>query len=132
VELLDGLELGDDLQWVGQDLGASCQHIAAATAAGATRVGEFFSCAGEKGDRCDFPVQLEAGRCDWLLGCGDPQSVKSLYLYLWDSTEKRVTEDKPDSPNPVIGHCPTAAGLFKFQVKVSSGGGAAKVGLYTK
>jgi hypothetical protein len=39
---------------------------------------------------------------------------------------------KPDSPNAMIGHCPTMPGMYKVQVKVASGGGPFKMGIYTK
>jgi hypothetical protein len=53
-------------------------------------------------------------------------------MYLWGPNNKRVTEAKSDTANPMVGTCPTVNGMYKVQAKINSGKGAWKVGVYTK
>ena len=119
----------------GPNLGPLCDKHAESAAPGAHRVGDYFSGSGNSighDDRFDFPIQLDAGKCYWVIGCGEPDHIKQLTLYLWGPNNKRITEDKGDSPNPMIGHCAKETGMFKFQAKVSGGGGHFKAALYSK
>ncbi len=61
-----------------------------------------------------------------------PGKVKKLSLYIWDPSNKRITENKADSNIATVGHCAKDTGMFKFQAKVHSGSGAYKVGVFEK
>ena len=113
----------------GPDLEAMIEKTAASSAPGAKRVGEFFA---GSADEQDWSTQLDVGSCYSFIAQGVPGKVKKLYLYLWDPNSKRITESKGESPNATIGHCPKETGMFKFQVKVHSGSGDYKVGVYAK
>jgi hypothetical protein len=117
------------------DLGSLCDKEAAAAAPGARHEGGFFD--GKGGtfgghDRKDYSIAMTKGQCYWVVGCGEPNHVKALWLYLWGPDNKRITEAKPDSPNVMVGHCTTETGMFKVQSVVGSGSGAYKVGVYHK
>jgi hypothetical protein len=114
------------------DLGKLCDEQAAAAAPGAKRVGEYLSTAGGRMDKMDWPVALEAGKCYWFVGAGEPGKVKELSLFLWGPDSKRVTESKSSSNASLVGHCASFPGMFKLQAKIASGGGALKVGVYSK
>lgn len=117
------------------DLGPICDKTAATAAAGAKRSGDFFEGKGSSighDDRSDYMIQMEAGKCYWVIGCGEPEKVSSLYMYLWGPNNKRITEAKSDTPNPMVGHCPTMTGMYKVQAKMNGGKGYYKVGVYVK
>jgi hypothetical protein len=113
----------------GPDLEAMIDKSAAASAPGAKRVGEFFA---SSADEQDWSTQLDAGTCYSFIAQGTPGKVKKLWLYLWDQSGKRIIESKGESPNATIGHCAKETGMFKFQVKVHSGSGDYKLGIYAK
>jgi hypothetical protein len=117
------------------DIGAICDKAAATAAPGARRQGEFFDGKGGSighDDRQDYSIAMDAGKCYWVVGCGEPGHVKALSLYLWGPNNKRITEAKPDSPNAMVGHCAQQTGMFKIQSKVSGGSGEYKVAVYAK
>lgn len=117
------------------DLGPICDKTAKVAAPQAKRQGEFFEGNGSsigRSDRNDYMIEMEGGKCYWVIGCGEPDKIKSLYLYLWGPNNKRITEAKSDSPNPMVGHCAQTTGMFKVQAKVNSGKGSYKVGVYSK
>jgi hypothetical protein len=117
------------------NLGPLCDKRAAAAAPGAKLVGDYFEGSGNSighDDRSDFTVQLDQGKCYWMIACGEPDHIKSLSMYLWGPNNKRITEAKSDNPNPMIGHCANETGMFKWQVKITGGGGHFKAGLYKK
>jgi hypothetical protein len=119
----------------GPDLGPLCDKRAKAAAPAAKRVGDFFEGSGNSighDDRFDYPIQLDAGHCYWMIACGEPEKVKSISLYLWGPNNKRITEAKSDTPNPMLGHCANETGMFKFQAKITGGGGHFKAALYAK
>lgn len=115
------------------DFGMLCDKKAAAAAPGAGRLGDFFEGKGNSyghDDRFDFPIMLDAGRCYWVIACGEPEKIKSISLYLWGPNNKRITEAKSDNAFPMLGHCATETGMFKFQAKITGGSGNIKAGLY--
>ena len=132
----DGPRQADPPPEAALDLRPICDRTAASSAPGARRVGDFFEGQAKSmtthDDRFDFPVQLDAGKCYWLVACGEPDAVKTISLYLWDQRDKRVTESKSDGPNPLIGHCAQATGMYRFQVKVTHGRGLFKAAVYSK
>lgn len=113
------------------DLAQVIEKQAASAAPGATRVGDFFSGSSEISD---WSTQIQPGKCYWIIGAGEPGKVKRLYLFLWDTQNKRVTESKGTSEQAMVGYCAkgTDNGMFKFQAKVDSGKGDYKVGVYVK
>jgi hypothetical protein len=120
---------------VGPDLAPLCDQRAAASAPGARRLGAFFEGAGNSyghDDKFDYPVQLDAGKCYWIVACGEPDHIKKLFMYLWGPDNKRITEIKSDDNRPTIGHCAKETGMFKFQVKIASGSGRFKAAMYGK
>jgi hypothetical protein len=117
------------------DLGPLCDKRAAGAAPGAKRIGDYFEGKGNSigsDDRFDYPVQMDGGKCYWLIACGEPDKIKSIALSLWGPDNKRITDTRGDSPNPMIGHCATATGMFKFQAKITGGGGHFKAAVYSK
>lgn len=110
------------------DLDARVARLAATSAAGAERVGNFYE---GSSDKTDWYVALEKGTCYWLVGAGD-DDVDELYLYLWSPGNQRLGESKSESSEVTLGHCPTASGMHHFQAKVSAGSGRYKVGVYAK
>jgi hypothetical protein len=119
----------------GVDLGAICDKAAAAAAQGARRNGAFLQGGGSgtgHDDRADYTLQFEAGKCYWVISCGEPDHIKKLSMYLWGPNNKRITETKGDSATAMVGHCPQITGMFKVQTKVTSGSGAWNVGVYVK
>lgn len=113
------------------DLGTVIDNQASAVAPGAARQGNFFTASTAQGDRTDWAPLLEAGRCYWFIGAGDP-GVRELYLYLWDPSGHRITENRARSNQAVIGHCANATGIYKVQAKVASGKGTYQLGIYVR
>lgn len=112
----------------GPDLGEIIAKLAESAAPGAERIGELFE--GEA-DKTDWYVQLETGKCYWLIGAGE-DTVKELYLYLWDPKDKRITANKAENGRVTVGHCAEIGGMYHFQAKVNSGEGKYKIGVYAK
>ena len=111
------------------DLGQIIAAQAQSAAPGAMQVGNLFE---GNGDKTDWSVALDPGHCYWFIGAGEPGKVNSLYLFLWDPQNHRVTDTKSVSNTVMIGHCPTQPGMFKFQAKIDSGSGAYKVGVFAR
>jgi hypothetical protein len=112
----------------GPDLGAIIAEMATSAAPGAERVGELFE--GEA-DKTDWYVQFDSGKCYWLIGAGE-ETVKELYLFLWDPKDKRITSNKAENGRVTVGHCAEVSGMYHFQAKVNTGEGKYKVGVYAK
>lgn len=102
---------------------------AQAAAPGAKQVGSYFE---GTADQTSWSTPLTKGKCYWFIGAGAPGKVKKLWLYLWDPTNKRITENKAESNVVTTGHCAKETGMFKFQAKVYSGGGPYKVAVFEK
>jgi hypothetical protein len=92
------------------------------------RVGGFYH---NVGKRTDFVTTLQQGKCYFLSGVGGP-GVKKLSLYLWDPTNKRVSDNKSHTQNAGINYCPETTGSFKFQGKIEGGDGPFAIGIYAK
>ena len=111
------------------DLPALIAQAAASAAPGAQLVGALLEGAG---DKSEWAPLLEAGKCYWFVGAGEPGHVKALSLYLWGPDGKRITESKGSTASSMVGHCTTQPGIHKVQAKVTSGGGRFAVGVYAK
>jgi hypothetical protein len=105
------------------------QKEAAASAPGAKQVGAFYE---GSTDETSWTTALTKGRCYWFIGAGTPGKVKKLSLYIWDPSNKRISDNKSDSNVATVGHCAKDTGMFKFQAKVHSGSGIYKVGVFEK
>jgi hypothetical protein len=111
------------------DLVATIEAQAASAAPGAVRIGEYYSGTAETSD---WATSMDAGKCYWIIGAGEPGKVKKLFLYLWDPRNSRITESRSDSDTAMVGHCAKEPGMYKFQAKVYSGSGPYKVGVFVK
>lgn len=111
------------------DLAPIIEKKATQSAPGAKRSGDFVDGSAETSE---FYTAMEAGKCYWIIGAGEPGKVKRLYLYLWDPKSKRVTENKSDSDTTMVGHCAKESGMYKYQLKVDSGSGIYKAAIYVK
>jgi hypothetical protein len=100
-------------------------------APGARRVGEFFAGFGDKGQRSDWYVPLEAGQCYTFIAAG-AAGVQFLSQYLWDPSGKRVSDNKSKTAQSVMGFCAGMPGPYHLQAKVEKGGGEYHVGVYAK
>jgi hypothetical protein len=119
----------------GPNLGPICDKRAAAAAPGAHRIGDYFEGSGNSyghDDRFDYPIQLDGGKCYWVIACGEPEHIKTISLYLWGPDNKRITEAKSDNSTPMLGHCAKETGMFKFQAKITGGSGHFKAAVYGK
>ncbi len=111
------------------DLAAIIEKKAAQSAVGAKRSGDFVDGTAETSE---LYTAMEAGKCYWIIGAGEPGKVKKLFLYLWDPKSHRVTENKSESETTMVGHCAKESGMYKYQLKVDSGSGAYKAAIYVK
>jgi|GEM_PF-2267859 len=102
---------------------------AGATAPGAKQVGTYFE---GTVDETTWSTSLQAGKCYWFIAAGQQGKVKKLALYVWDTKNKRITETKAESNVVNAGHCAKETGMYRFQAKVTSGGGPYKVAVYEK
>ena len=100
-------------------------------APGATRLGQRFAGAGDKGQRSDWFVPLEGGRCYTFLGAGGA-GLQHLSLYLWDPSGKRVADNRSKTAEAVMGYCTTLPGPYHLQAKVEKGNGEYRVAVFTK
>src|SRR5262249_4563267 len=113
----------------GPTMESLCDGQAAGAAPGATRSGPLLPGSNEK---TDWSVMPTPGMCYWLIACGDPGHVNGISSFLWGPDNKRITETKSPTGTAMIGHCPTVAGMFKVQGKVTKGKGNFGLGVYSK
>jgi hypothetical protein len=107
-------------------------RLAASVAPGAARVGDFYN---GIGDESTWSPDLQPGKCYSFIGAGDPGSVKTLSLYLWDQRSARITENRSQNEVSMVGYCAAAPGTYKLEAKVTRRSGplgAYKVGVYAK
>lgn len=102
---------------------------ASATAPGAKQVGAYFE---GTVDETTWSTSLQAGKCYWFIGAGQTGKVKKLALYVWDPKNSRITATKAESNVVNAGHCAKETGMYRFQAKVTSGGGPYKVAVFEK
>jgi hypothetical protein len=115
----------------GDALNAHIDGQAQSFAPGAARVGDFFAGFGDKGQRSDWYVPLEAGKCYTFIAAGGA-GVQFLSQFLWDPSGKRVADNKPKNAQSVMGFCSVLPGPYHLQAKVEKGGGEYHVGVYGK
>lgn len=112
-------------------LGAHVDSQAAALAPGAARVGNLYAAMAPKGQKNDWFVPLEGGRCYIFIAAGGA-GVQYLSQFLWDPSGRRVTDHKSKSAESIMSFCPTFPGPYHLQAKVEKGGGEIRVGVYAK
>jgi hypothetical protein len=100
-------------------------------APGALRVGEFFSGFGDKGQRSDWYVPLETGKCYVFIGLGGA-GVQFISQYLWDPSGRRVSDNKSKSAESVMSFCAGIGGPYHLQAKIEKGTGEYHVGVYAR
>ena len=107
-------------------------ETAAQHASDAGRVGRIFkSVAHEEGERKDWEMTVEAGKCYWWVAAGDAV-VEGIYLILWDEQGDELTKKKEKSNDVVLAHCAKSSGLYKLQTRIFSGRGHFAIGMYEK
>lgn len=89
----------------------------------------FLGATTEEDGHIDWNLPLQAGLCYTFSGIGG-QGVRHLYLYLWDSAEKRVATEKPERPAVTLRYCPDVPGSYHVQAKTGEGHGPLAVGVY--
>jgi hypothetical protein len=95
------------------------------------RLGDYYrAVANRNGDRSDWYVPLDAGKCYWLGGAGDP-GVRELFLYVWGPDNKRIADNRPKSPQVTLAFCASMSGMHHVQAKVARGNGLYVVGVYS-
>jgi serine/threonine-protein kinase len=113
-------------------ISASVEKLAASSAPGGHRVGNFYSGhANDDGEHSDWFMTLELGKCYDFVANGGP-GVEELYVYLWGPNGKRVTDRKEGSPGVTLHYCAAQPGSYHFQAKVAGGKGDYRVGLYQR
>jgi hypothetical protein len=108
---------------------ALIQKEALSVAPGAKQVGTFYE---GTADETSWSTALTKGRCYWFIGAGTPGKTKKLWLYVWDPSNSRITENRAESSVVNAGHCAKVSGMFKFQGKVHTGSGPYKFAVYEK
>ncbi len=111
------------------DLEQVIAQQAGSTAPGATRLGNVFIGAGDRGE---WAVAIPPGTCFWTIGAGEQNKIGRLELYIWDPHNRRITESHNDANIAIAGTCVGEGGMYKFQAKVQSGSGAYKVAVYAR
>jgi hypothetical protein len=95
------------------------------------RIGDYYQAvATRKGDRSDWYLPLEAGRCYWLGGAGGGE-VRELFLYVWDPDNRRLADNRPKSSTVTLAFCAAKSGMHHVQAKVARGAGPYLVGAYS-
>jgi hypothetical protein len=114
-----------------QSLGEIVDQQVAAGAPRLHRIGDYYQAiATRKGDRSDWYLPLEAGRCYWLGGAGGGE-VRELFLYVWDPDNRRLADNRPKSPTVTLAFCAAKSGMHHVQAKVARGAGPYLVGAYS-
>jgi hypothetical protein len=95
------------------------------------RLGDYYRAfANRNGDRSDWYVPLDAGKCYWLGGAGEA-GVRELFLYVWGPDNKRVADNRPKSAQVTLAFCASMSGMHHVQAKVAKGNGPYVVGVYS-
>jgi hypothetical protein len=75
-----------------------------------------------QGDRRDFSIQLEGGKCYAILAVGD-NTVRDLDLVLLDPDGRALDRDVEAHARPIVRVCPERSGKFTMRVEMTRGGG---------
>lgn len=114
------------------DIEKRIETQASSAAPGSARLGELHrGVAYNRNEASDFRVELERGKCYWIVGSGD-DTVEKLGIYLWDQDDSRVDSDRSRNASALVKHCPEKTGTFKFEVKVMAGAGHFAAAIYEK
>jgi|LNFM01.1.fsa_nt_gb hypothetical protein len=82
-----------------------------------------------EGQSADENVQLNAGMCYAIMAIGESR-VRDLDLDLFDSNGRPVDRDFAQDPKAVVRLCAPAQGQYRVNVRMASGGGAYRLGLF--
>ena len=111
-------------------LGAAVDDHAKKSNARAHRIRDYYKgVAYENGDRTDWQVPLEIGKCYWFVAVGE-ETVQELFLYLWDPDDTRVETERNKSNKTILAHCAARTGEYRLQAKVAEGYGHYFVGAF--
>lgn len=75
-----------------------------------------------EGERRDFAISLEGGKCYAVLAVGD-NGVRDLDLILMDANDRELDRDVETDARPVVRVCPRESGDFKMRVQMYRGAG---------
>jgi hypothetical protein len=107
------------------------QEQAMQNAPGSQLVGGLYAGVAEKeGQRSDWKVPLEYGKCYWFSAAGD-QGVEELGIWLFDPEEDDIEKQKSETNKAMITHCPQVPGLYGVRVQVREGRGHYQMGVYS-
>jgi hypothetical protein len=98
--------------------------------ANAVQVGNLYRGSGEK---ADYQVPLEAGKCYWFSGASE--GLTKLYMYLWKPSSGAFTPHVADLRSPgqgTMAYCTQETGRYKFQVKTEGKKGHFVVAVFAK
>lgn len=83
-----------------------------------------------EGQSADETLNLAAGQCYAIMAVGESR-VRDLDLDLTDASNRPVDRDYAQDPKAIVRLCaPAAAGQFRVTVRMASGGGAYRMGLF--
>ncbi len=82
-----------------------------------------------EGQSADETVSLGAGQCYAITAVGESR-VRDLDLDLLDAAGRPVDRDYAQDPKAIVRLCAPAAGQYRVTVRMASGGGAYRLGLF--
>ncbi|MBL8683842.1 MAG: hypothetical protein JNK05_32015 [Myxococcales bacterium] len=82
-----------------------------------------------EGQSADENVTLGAGMCYAIMAVGESR-VRDLDLDLLDSSGRPVDRDYAQDPKAIVRLCAPAQGQYRVTVRMASGGGAYRLGLF--
>jgi hypothetical protein len=82
-----------------------------------------------EGQTADETVNLAAGQCYAIMAVGESR-VRDLDIDLNDANNRPVDRDYAQDPKAIVRLCAPAAGQFRVTVRMASGGGAYRLGLF--
>lgn len=82
-----------------------------------------------EGQSADETVALAAGQCYAIMAVGESR-VRDLDIDLNDSSNRPVDRDYAQDPKAIVRLCAPAAGQYRVTVRMASGGGAYRMGLF--
>ena len=82
-----------------------------------------------EGQSADESLNLNAGQCYAIMAVGESR-VRDLDLDLNDASNRPVDRDWAQDPKAIVRLCAPAAGQFRVTVRMASGGGSYRLGLF--
>jgi hypothetical protein len=101
------------------------------SAPGTRRINLFKSSGTKRNDRQDWYPKLDAGKCYTFVGVGIG-GVRTLSVYLWDPSNKRITDRRAPGTVAIMSACATVDGPYHVQAKMVKGAGDYGIGVYAR